>query len=131
MVYEMDEGQEIKILEKRLVVLKAEIQELQAIRKEQAEDIQELEAELAEVTKDRDLWRETEAACNEQYNILSVEHEKLEAENKRLREALTNLGCLYSDGKLCFCELRVGNPMIVTHSEACIQARELLESGDE
>jgi regulator of replication initiation timing len=75
--------------------------------------------------------KEHAKALASELGSLALKYSKLEAENKRLREALTNLGCLYSDGKLCFCELRVGNPMIVTHSEACIQARELLESGDE
>jgi chromosome segregation ATPase len=55
------------------------------------EKCQKLEAKLAEVIEDRDLWLKTEAACNEQYNILSVEHEKLEAENKRLLETLEGI----------------------------------------
>jgi septal ring factor EnvC (AmiA/AmiB activator) len=123
MVYEMDEGQEIKILEKRLVVLKAEIQELQAIRKEQAEDIQELEAELAEVTKDRDLWRETEAACNEQYNILSVEHEKLEAENQRLKEALEGIISCAENVRVTYAD---SNQLIIDMARQALQ-----EAGDE
>jgi chromosome segregation ATPase len=122
MVYEMDEGQEIKILEKRLVVLKAEIQELQAIRKEQAEDIQELEAELAEVTKDRDLWRETEAACNEQYNILSVEHEKLEAENQRLKEALEGIISCAENVRVTYAD---SNQLIIDMARQALQ-----EAGD-
>jgi chromosome segregation ATPase len=122
MVYEMDEGQEIKILEKRLVVLEAEIQELQAIRKEQAEDIQELEAELAEVTKDRDLWRETEAACNEQYNILSVEHEKLEAENQRLKEALEGIISCAENVRVTYAD---SNQLIIDMARQALQ-----EAGD-
>ena len=44
---------------------------------------------------------------------------------KELENALKDLGSEYHDGKLCFCEMRIGNPMYDFHTEACKNAREL------
>jgi anion-transporting ArsA/GET3 family ATPase len=57
--------------------LKAELQELRAIRKEQAEDIQELEAENRNLTID--------------YVGLERQEAELESENKRLLETLEEI----------------------------------------
>lgn len=45
---------------------------------------------------------------------------------KALEAALRGLGGSYPDGEPCFCELRVGNPMVSKHSQACLNARAAL-----
>lgn len=93
MVYEMDEDQEIKILEKRLVVLKAEIQELQAIRKEQAEDIQELETENKQLRDALQWYALTVKHCKKDGNGGDIaRHMLVEDAGKRADNALKEAG---------------------------------------
>lgn len=54
------------------------------------------------------------------------EIERLRGENQRLREALKGLEY---DG--CFCDVAIGNPMMTSHSDACvINARKALQGDD-
>lgn len=58
-------------------------------------------------------------------NVLEKMVEKLEAENFRLRAALSNLRHGGTGG--CFCEVAIGNPMMGgKHSLACVCATEAL-----
>lgn len=53
--------------------------------------------------------------------------EELEADKVKLSLALYGLGSRkYGDGEPCFCDMRIGNPMVHSHSEQCEQARKAL-----
>jgi hypothetical protein len=38
---------------------------------------------------------------------------------KELYESLKKQGTIYPDGKLCFCQMAIGNPMVSSHSWIC------------
>jgi len=53
--------------------------------------------------------------------------EELEADKVKLSIALYGLGSRkYGEGAPCFCDMRIGNPMVHNHSEQCEQARKVL-----
>ena len=102
---------EVEMLEKahssQYVLAEKALRSVDALRAENAahaERIAELEAELARVTIDRDLWKKSESECNEQFD-------KLHAENARLVDAIR--------GK-CECCGYYGRPPNSAPCAACI-----------
>jgi hypothetical protein len=59
-------------------------------------------------------------------------HRARKAERKvtRLREALKGLASGPYGAPPCWCEMRVGNPMVKSHSDACLAARAALHPED-
>jgi hypothetical protein len=44
---------------------------------------------------------------------------------RRLECIIQQMGSKYHDGNICICDMKIGNPMVNDHSDACKSARKL------